>query len=115
MSAGVSLIYSEKTYNVETQPSNPTNKLLKDTFTIENIDYNIMVERSDRVVLDYLLASQKGEIVKKEGKDTKRLKIGDTTYRFNKDKAISTKLKNKLNEVKRTMDYKNMNSRKREN
>ena len=39
---------------------------LKETYTNNNIEYNIM-ERSDQIVLDYILSSEKGEILKRNG------------------------------------------------
>ena len=53
------------------QPQHPqqtmeTEKLLKETSTNENIEYTIM-DTSQQIVLDYLLSSEKGEILKWNG------------------------------------------------
>ena len=38
-----------------------------------------MVESSEQIVLDYLLTSQEGQIVQRNGRDTNKLKIGERT------------------------------------
>ena len=65
-----------------------------------------MVERSEQIVLDYLLSSNKGEVLKKDGRTLKKLKIDDKTYRFDRGKALTDRLKKKLNSVRQTIDYK---------
>ena len=44
-----------------------------------------MVERSEQIVLDYVLSSNQGEVVQRNGQDTNRLKVGDKTYIYNRD------------------------------
>ena len=58
------------------------------------------MERSDQIVLDYLLSSEKGEI------NNKQLKIDDKTYNFERNKPITKRLKTKFNKIRQTMDYK---------
>ena len=87
------------------QPQNKSENLLKETPTNNNIDYTIM-ERSQQIVLDYLLSSQQGEILKRNGEELKKLKIGDKTYNFERNKPITDRLKRKFNKIRQTMDYK---------
>ena len=92
------------------QPQHPqqtihTEKLLKETSTNNNIEYNIM-DASQQIVLDYLLSSEKGEILKRNGEEIKKLKIGDKTYNFERNKPITNRLKTKFNKIRQTMDYK---------
>ena len=65
-----------------------------------------MVESSEQFVIDYLITSQQGEIVKQNGRELKKLKIGDRTYNFDRGKPLTDRLKTKLNKVKRTIEYK---------
>ena len=65
-----------------------------------------MVSRSENFIIDYLLTSQEGEIVERDGKETKKLKIGDKTYNFDRGKALTDRLKKRLNTVKQTIGYK---------
>ena len=65
-----------------------------------------MVERSEQLVIDYLITSQQGEIVKQNGRELKKLKIGDRTYNFDRGKALTDRLKKKLKKVKQTIEYK---------
>ena len=65
-----------------------------------------MVEGSEGDVIDYLLKSNKGEILKRGDRELNKLKIGETTYNYNKNKPITDRLKKKLNKVKSTIDYK---------
>ena len=65
-----------------------------------------MVERSEQFVIDYLITSQQGEIVKQNGRELKKLKIGDRTYNFDRGKALTDRLKKKLKKVKQTIEYK---------
>ena len=53
------------------QPQNGSKKLLKETEhnNNNNIDYTIM-DTSQQIVLDYLLSSEKGEILKRNGERT---------------------------------------------
>ena len=92
------------------QPQHPqqtihTEKLLKETSTNNNIEYNIM-DASQQIVLDYLLSSEKGEILKRNGEEITKLKIGDKTYNFERNKPITNRLKTKFNKIRQTMDYK---------
>ena len=87
------------------QPQNKSENLLKETPTNNNIDYTIM-ERSQQIVLDYLLSSEQGEILKRNGEELKKLKIGDKTYNFERNKPINDRLKRKFNKIRQTMDYK---------
>ena len=89
-----------------TQQFSNSKNLLKDTTFNNNIDYTIMTERSQQIVLDYLLTSQKGEIVKRNGQELKKLKIGEKTFNYERGKPLTDRLKRKLNKVKQTMDYK---------
>lgn len=65
-----------------------------------------MVETSEKIIIDYLLSTNRGEIVKKNARDTNFIKIGEKQYRYDKNKPISDRLKTKLNKVKQTIDYK---------
>ena len=64
------------------------------------------MERSDQIVLDYILSSETGEILKQNGRELKKLKIGDKTYNFERNKPITNRLKTKFNKIRQTMDYK---------
>ena len=44
---------------------------------------------SQQIVLDYLVSSEKGEILKRNGQELKKLKIGEKTYNFERGKPIS--------------------------
>ena len=39
-----------------------------------------MVSRSENFVIYYLLTSQEGENIKRNGKETKKMKIGESIY-----------------------------------
>ena len=58
-----------------------------------------MVERSEQSVLDYLLTG----ILKENGRELKKLKIGEKTYNYDKTKPLTDRLRRKLNTVKQTM------------
>ena len=73
-----------------------------------------MVERSEQFVIDYLLSSQQGEILKQNGRELKKLKIGDKTYNFDRGKALTDRLKTKLNKVNKTIEYKKHELKERE-
>ena len=114
MGEGVRLKSEILSQNLIQQQSNPpqhpqqrmeTEKLLKETPSNNNIEYNIM-ERSDQIVLDYILSSETGEILKQNGRELKKLKIGDKTYNFERNKPITNRLKTKFNKIRQTMDYK---------
>ena len=87
------------------QQINSTEKLLKETYTNNNIEHNIM-NTSDQIVLDYILSSETGEILKRNGEELKKLKIGEKTYNFERNKPITNRLKTKFNKIRQTMDYK---------
>ena len=83
-----------------------TEKLLKETSTNNNnMEYTIM-DTSQQIVLDYLLSSEQGEILKRNGQELKKLKIGEKTYNFERGKPISKRLITKFNKIRQTMDYK---------
>ena len=65
-----------------------------------------MMEHSQQIVLDYPLTSKEGEIVKQNGRKLKKLKVGDKTYNFDRNKPITQRLKNKFNKVKQTIEHK---------
>ena len=64
-----------------------------------------MVERSEQSILDYLLLSQQAEVVQRDGRETKNLKIGEKTYSFDKTKPTD-RLKKKLKTVQQSLGYK---------
>ena len=84
--------------NQSNQPQLPqqtihTEKLLKETEDYNNIDYTVFIHdytmaHSQQIVLDYLVSSEKGEILKRNGEELKKLKIGDKTYNFERGKPI---------------------------
>ena len=75
------LIHQQSNHPQHPQQTIHTEKLLKETENYNNIDYTIM-DTSQQIVLDYLLSSEKGEILKRNGEELKKLKIGDKTYNF---------------------------------
>jgi hypothetical protein len=81
------------------QQTNKTENLLKETPTKNNIGY-IIKDTKQQTVLDYLLASEQGEI------NNKKLKIGEKTYNFDRNKPLSKRLITKFNKIKQTIDYK---------
>ena len=104
------LYIKNQSNNQSNQPQHPqqtihTEKLLKETDDCNNIDYTIM-DTSQQIVLEYLLSSEKGEILKRNGEELKKLKIGDKTYNFERGKPISKRSITKFNKIKQTMDYK---------
>ena len=117
MAEDTRLKHSNERFNVENQHDNQSNQpqhpqptihienLLKETLPNNNIEYTIM-ERSNQIVLDYLLSSEQGEILKRNGEELKKLKIGDKTYNFERNKPITDRLKRKFNKIRQTMDYK---------
>ena len=64
-----------------------------------------MVTMSEGKIVDFLLNSQQGELIQKEGRQKQKLKIGDKTYRYDKNKPVSKVLNTKLKEVARTDGY----------
>ena len=64
-----------------------------------------MVSVSEEKVIDFIIKSQQGELIQKEGKQTQKLKIGDKTYRYNKNKPASKVLNPRLKEVARSDGY----------
>ena len=106
------MLYVKKTI----QTTNPINhNILIKQFTLknylkkhpdnDNIDYTTM-DASQQIVLNFLLSSEKGEILKRNGEELKKLKIGEKTYNFERGKPISKRLITKFNKIKQTMDYK---------
>ena len=95
------LYVNNQSNNKSNQPQHPqqtiyVEKLLKETEDDDNsnnhnIDNTIM-DTSQQIVLDYLLSSEKGEIVKRNGQELKKLKIGEKTYNFGRGKPISKRL-----------------------
>ena len=69
------------------------------------MEHNIM-NASDQIVLDYILSSETGEILKRNGEELKKLKIGEKTYNFERNTPITNRLKTKFNKIRQTMDYK---------
>ena len=65
-----------------------------------------MVEGSERNIIDYILESNRGEIIRKGERETNFIKIDDKRYRYNRNNPISDTLKKKLNKVKKTIEYK---------
>ena len=92
-------------HNPQPSKSPPTSPqtLLKETSSNNNIDHTIMTSHSEQIVLDYLLTSEKGEILKENGRELKKLKIGDKTYNYDKTKPLTDRLKRKLTTVKQEL------------
>ena len=88
------------TFNRQNPHQHPQT-LLKETSS--NIDHTTMTSHSEQIVLDYLLTSEKGEILKENGRELKKLKIGEKTYNYDKTKPLTDRLRRKLNTVKQTM------------
>ena len=117
MAEDTRLKHSTESFNIENQSSHQSNqpqhpqqtmgteKLLKETSTNNNMGYTIM-DTSQQIVLDYLLSSEQGEILKRNGQELKKLKIGEKTYNFERGKPISKRLITKFNKIRQTMDYK---------
>ena len=120
MAEDTRLKHSTESFNIENQSSNQSNqpqhpqqtmeteKLLKETSTNNNMEYTTM-DTSQQIVLDYLLSSEQGEILKRNGQELKKLKIGEKTYNFERGKPISKRLITKFNKI-----TKSMNGKKRE-
>ena len=64
-----------------------------------------MVTMSENKIIDFILNSQQGELIQNEGRQTQKLKIGDKTYRYDKNKPVSNVLNTKLKEVARSDGY----------
>ena len=64
-----------------------------------------MVTMTEGKIIDFILNSQQGELIQKEGRQTQKLKIGDKTYRYGKNKPVSKVLDTKLKEVERSDGY----------
>ena len=60
---------------------------------------------SEGKIIDFIFNSQQGELIQKEGRQTQKLKIGDKTYKYDKNKPVSKVLNTKLKEVARSNDY----------
>ena len=92
--------FENQSDNQSNQPQHPqqtmeTEKLLKETSTNNNIEYTIM-DTSQQIVLDYLLSSEQGEILKGNGQELKKLKIGDKTCNFERGKPHIKEVNNKI-------------------
>ena len=99
------LIHQQSNHPQHPQQTIHTEQLLLETEDCNSIDYTIM-DTSQQIVLDYLLSSEKGEILKRNGEELKKLKIGDKTYNFERGNPISKRLITKFNKIRQTMDYK---------
>ena len=64
-----------------------------------------MVTMSEGKIIDFILNSQQGELIQKEGRQTQKLKIGNKTCRYDKNKPVSKVLNTKLKEVARSDGY----------
>ena len=74
-----------------------------------------MVSVSEEKIIDFIRKSQQGELIQKEGSETEliqkegsetqKLKTGDKTYRYNKNKPASKVLNTRLKEVARSDGY----------
>ena len=80
-------IHQQANHPQHPQQTIHTEKLLKETEDYNNIDYTTM-DASQEIVLNFLLSSEKGEILKRNGEELKKLKIGDKTYNFERGKPI---------------------------
>ena len=69
------LIHQQSNHPQHPQQTIHTEKLLKET------EHTIM-DASQQIVLIFLLSSEKGAILKRNGEELKKLKIGDKTYNF---------------------------------
>ena len=117
MAEDTRLKHSTESFNIENQSSNQSNqpqhpqqtleteKPLKETSTNNNMEYTIM-DTSQQIVLDYLLSSEQGEMLKRNGQELKKLKIGEKTYDFERGNPISKRLIPKFKKIRQTMDYK---------
>ena len=52
------------------------------------------MDTSQQIVLDYLLSSEKSQILKRNGQELKKLEIGEKTYKFERGTPISKRLIN---------------------
>ena len=64
-----------------------------------------MVTMTEGKIIDFILNSQQGELIQKEGRQTQKLKIGDKTCRYDKNMPVSKVLNTKLKEVARSDGY----------
>ena len=64
-----------------------------------------MVETSNRFMIDNLFSSNRGELIKKNNRETNFKKIGEKQYRCDKTKPISDGRRSKLNKIKQAIDY----------
>ena len=64
-----------------------------------------MVTMTEGKIIDFILNSQQGELIQKEGRQTQKLKIGDKTYRYDKNKPVSKVLNTTPKEVARSDGY----------
>ena len=67
------------------------------------------MDTSQQIVLDYLLSSEQGEILKRNGQELKKFRIGEKTYNVERGKPISKRLITKFNKLSRQWTTKSMN------
>ena len=65
-----------------------------------------MADDSNQVVLDYLIETQQGEIIPKEGRRQAKLKIGDDTYQYERGQPTSDRLRKRLKRERQTTQFK---------
>lgn len=65
-----------------------------------------MADDSNQIVLDYLIETQQGEIIPKEGRRTAKLKIGDDTYQYERGQPITDRLRKRLKRERQTTQFK---------
>ena len=101
------LIHQQSNHPQHPQQTIHSEKLLKETEDSNNIDYIYYNGHftANCFRLSFL-SSEKGEILKRNGEELKKLKIGDKTYNFERGKPISKRLITKFNKIRQTMDYK---------
>lgn len=74
-----------------------------------------MASFQEQMSIDFLFATDGAEVVQRNGRNTNRIKIGATTFRYVRGQPITQRLKTKLNKVRRTMDYKKYELEKTKN
>ena len=94
--------FSPHTHNKKTVSEDA----LKETQTNNDIDYITMMDDTDKTVLDYLLSSEQGEI------NNKKLKIGEKTYNFQRNKPLTQRLKTQFNKIRQTIELKEKRGKK---
>ena len=74
-----------------------------------------MASTQEQMTLDYLFSSNNAEVVRRNGRNTNFVKIGGVSYRYNRNLPITSRLKTKLNKVRKTMDFKKYELEKTKN